>query len=394
MALIDFGLMETISPLPAIVVLIVALTTTWVLMKIFGTPSSQGRYASIDGLRGYLAFFVFLHHSCIWYFYLRTGQWEAPPSNLYNHFGQSSVVLFFMITGFLFFSKLIEVRTKPIDWGKLYISRVLRLTPLYLFVIILLFVAVAYLSKWTLKEPLQNIITEIIRWMCFTIHGDPDINGIKNTALFLARATWTLPYEWFFYITLPLLALTVKVKPPIHYIAFSILGIVGMLILWHPSTFPLLSFLGGIIAAFLVRFELFRYFALKQVSSFITLGCICIAVAIFPGAFGVGPILLLSVAFALIAGGNSIFGVLLSPVSRTLGEMTYSIYLLHGLALFSTFTFVFDVIDFKTIFPITYWLVVVGITPILIFVSFFTFRWIERPALQFANTFTAWLRKI
>lgn len=107
--------MDPVSPLPALACLLVAMATAFFLVKQFGSPPSLGRYASIDGLRGYLAFFVFLHHSCIWYFFLRTGQWQAPPSNLYNHFGQSSVALFFMITGFLFFSKLIDGRTRSID---------------------------------------------------------------------------------------------------------------------------------------------------------------------------------------------------------------------------------------------------------------------------------------
>jgi peptidoglycan/LPS O-acetylase OafA/YrhL len=64
------------------------------------------RYASLDGLRGYCAFFVFLHHASIWYSYLHTNSWAAPPSHFYNHLGQSGVAIFFMITGFLFFFEI------------------------------------------------------------------------------------------------------------------------------------------------------------------------------------------------------------------------------------------------------------------------------------------------
>ena len=125
--------MSPVSPLPALACLLVAMATAYLLGKKFGVPSSLGRFNSIDGLRGYLAFFVFLHHASIWYFYLQTGKWALPPSNLYTQFGHSSVFLFFMITGFLFFSKLIDGRTQTIDWGKLFVSRLLRLAPLYLF---------------------------------------------------------------------------------------------------------------------------------------------------------------------------------------------------------------------------------------------------------------------
>lgn len=68
----------------------------------------KGRNDSIDGLRGYLAFFVFLHHSLVWYFYIKTGSWNVLDSHFYNHLGQTSVVFFFMITGFLFYAKLLN----------------------------------------------------------------------------------------------------------------------------------------------------------------------------------------------------------------------------------------------------------------------------------------------
>jgi hypothetical protein len=72
-----------VSPIPALIATIVALATTSALSKSSDKQARQGRFATIDGLRGYLALAVFLHHSCIWYFYLRTGQWKLPPSNFY-----------------------------------------------------------------------------------------------------------------------------------------------------------------------------------------------------------------------------------------------------------------------------------------------------------------------
>jgi peptidoglycan/LPS O-acetylase OafA/YrhL len=86
--------MSPVSSLPAIVALLVVVATTYLLSVKFAPPPKQGRFATLDGLRGYLAIFVFLHHSSIWYYYLRTNQWKLPPSSLYTHFGQSSVALF------------------------------------------------------------------------------------------------------------------------------------------------------------------------------------------------------------------------------------------------------------------------------------------------------------
>src|SRR4051812_45213259 len=116
--------MDPVSFLPALVALIIALLSTKLISYLFKFEPEPVKHLSIDGLRGYLAFFVFLHHSAIWYFYLRASVWTLPPSHLYTHFGHSGVALFFMITGFLFFLKLIEARTKPIDWIKLYVARI------------------------------------------------------------------------------------------------------------------------------------------------------------------------------------------------------------------------------------------------------------------------------
>jgi len=299
-----------------------------------------------------------------------------------------------MITGFLFFSKLIDGRKKNIDWGKLFISRFLRLVPLYLFTMFLLFLLVAYLSNGILNEPIPQLLNEIIQWLGFTILGAPNLNGVKPIFFIItASVIWTLAYEWFFYFSLPLLALTVRVTPPLPYIAFSIASIVGLAV-WGTPIYDLilLPFFSGIMASLLVRWDLFRLFAARRISSFISLCCIAIAVAFYPSAYELVPLFLLSAAFALIACGNNMFGVLVSPASRTLGEMAYSIYLLHGITLFVTFYFILGMNSSKALSPITHWLLIVGITPVLVFICFFTFRFIERPAMWRTTTFTAWLR--
>ena len=57
--------MNPVSSLPAIAATLLAFITTWALLKKFPTTAENGRFLSIDGLRGYLAFFVFLHHAKI-----------------------------------------------------------------------------------------------------------------------------------------------------------------------------------------------------------------------------------------------------------------------------------------------------------------------------------------
>lgn len=376
------------NPFFALIAILIALLTVWIMTFKYGTPSIQGRYASLDGLRGYLAFFVFLHHSSAWYFHLRTGGWQLPPSNLFIHFGQSSVAFFFMITGFLFYGKILESRYKAIDWARLFVSRFLRLFPLYLFSIILLLSIVAFESKGILYEPLASLMTHIATWLGFSIFGMPDVNGLTATKLINAGVSWSLAYEWFFYLSLPVLALLVKNIPPARYL---VLSVVGMVIIANAQ--PVLgakAFLSGIAAAYLVKNISFKALAKTRLASLVVIVCLNLVVLFSPSAYGAMPLALLSVAFILIACGNDLFGILTYPLSRAFGELSYSIYLLHGMLLYTVFKIGLGT-SANSLSITQFWLIVICITPLLILICSITFQFIEKPAM---NTTEKVMRRI
>ena len=373
--------MDPLNPLFALGALLICVITAYFLVKKFDAPPADGRYLSIDGLRGYLAFFVFLHHSSIWYFYLKTGLWRAPPSNLYNQFGKSSVALFFMITAFLFYSKLIDGRSKPIHWNKLFVSRFLRLTPLYLFAMLLLFSIVFYLTNSVGNEPVSILLRNGVKWIGFTILGAPNLNGLEQTQVIVAGVTWSLPYEVFFYLLLPILALTTGAKSTPAYMVIGVVSLFAFTV-WRPDIQYLFAFLGGIVAAYFVRLKFAMHLSRLPISSFIIIGCMGISVVFYKAPNSGIPIFLTSVAFALIAAGNTIFGVLTSSVSRMLGQMAYSIYMLHGIVLFLTFKFATNIDVAKELNPMQHWLVIFLITPVLIIFCFTTFNLIEYPCMQ------------
>ncbi len=68
----------------ALIIILIALTTGFAINLKYKLKTFPARYEGIDGLRGFLAICVFVHHSNIWYKYLHTGKWIAPDSNLYN----------------------------------------------------------------------------------------------------------------------------------------------------------------------------------------------------------------------------------------------------------------------------------------------------------------------
>jgi peptidoglycan/LPS O-acetylase OafA/YrhL len=383
--------MDLIAFLASLTTLLAATALASALARAFGSAPAAGRFSTIDGLRGYLALLVFLHHSAIWYFHVRDGTWQAPPSNLFTLFGQGGVALFFMITAFLFFGRLLDARYRHFDWARLYVSRVLRLTPLYALAMGLLFLIVAGRSHWAMRDSLSNLARNAGAWLAFTFPGSPDLNGIDKTWITLAGVTWSLPYEWAFYFCLPILALLVSVKPPPAIMLLSI----GILLLiaagvWVPGLPQCVCFVGGIVAAVLVRIDAFRIFARTMPAHVLALACIVALVAFCPTIYSAKALLLATIVFTLIAGGCSLFGVLATPASRLLGDIAYSVYMLHGIALFLVFG---GLLGASHPSPEAHWIFVAGLGPVLVALCFATFRLVEKPAMGGVPWLVARLRR-
>lgn len=388
--------MNPVSLLPILPIILVALATMKLTGAALDIRPGEGRFASIDGLRGYMAFFVFLHHSCLWYFATHGYGWRPPPSNVYSQFGSTSVAIFFMITSFLFFSRILQARGGNIDWLKLYVSRALRIMPLYLFALFIVLTIVAVLSKFTLHVPLSRVILEIFQWLAFI---KADINGISPTWLVIAGVIWSLPYEWLFYFALPFLGLLLSVRVSLLVWVFAMAGFIFFLyvILGFYQTAGglqrMLPFVGGIVAVFLVRIPWVRTLVAGPVASVCVALCLVIGVGLFRSFDEPLSFILVTLGFIGIACGNSVFGILTHPLSRTLGQVSYSIYLLHGIVLFVTFNWILDFQWAGQLSPLGHWGVIAVCAVGVILVSSNTYRFIERPALDAAPRAAEKLRK-
>jgi hypothetical protein len=70
----------SIAPFFGCMILLIALASTPMLASADAPPSSlPQRVVTLDGLRGFLAFAVFFHHSSIYHRFLLGGPWELPP---------------------------------------------------------------------------------------------------------------------------------------------------------------------------------------------------------------------------------------------------------------------------------------------------------------------------
>lgn len=368
------------NPLGALTAIILALFCVRLMNRSQLGHIHEARVQTIDGLRGYLAFLVFIHHCAVWHGYLQNGQWLAPRTILYANFGSSSVALFFMITGFLFYTKLIKSKKQPIDWAKLYLARAYRLIPVYVFVIILLGGTVAVKTGFTAHDEPLHLSRSFLDWLLFTIPGAPDLNGLKNTFVIVAGVTWTLPHEWKFYGVLPILSLTQGVKPHWILIVLSF----AVLLVWHPHGAVLESFIAGLIAAVLVDQKRFVRFAKSPMGAWVALLAVVLGYAVFPQSHQEEAILVLGLGFFLIASGSTLFGLLSWSASRFLGEMTYSMYLLHGLVLFAVFGALQRVSGSNALSVMWFWEIVLSSIPILLGASYLSYNYLELPGMRAA----------
>ena len=362
-----------------------AWLTAGVLIRRFGAPAPMGRYHSLDGLRGMLAVSVMIHHAAVWYGFATTGNWLLPASTVYAELGQGSVLMFFMITSFLFVSKLIHAKD-GVDWLHMLVSRIMRLTPLYWFAMLCMFCMVGMQTRWQLHEPAALLLDQAEVWLGYTVSGFPDINHLANTGHLVADVTWTLVYEWMFYLALPLLAWLMGRKPGWLPLLFSMLVLWWMFDRWHPNLRMVVVFvMGGLTAVLVSRADWFKSWTVTQTASWLVLAGILAVLVLFHSAYDAWPTLILWTCFTLIAGGNSLFGWLVHPATRQLGDQAYSIYLLHGMTLYAMFHGAIGEKLMQSWTFSTYWLVLLGIVPIVTMLCYATWRWVEQGGMRLAK---------
>ena len=370
---------------------LVALSTAALLGPRLGLRLAPGRSAPIDGLRGYAAFFVFVSHAAAWFYYVRTDRWANVPLRALGNLGSVSVVIFFMITAFLFTKKLLDSRQGRIDWLRMLVSRFMRLTPLYLFAMGALLLVLGAVSGFELRESLAKLLASLGEWLVFTTTGAPDLNGMRDTWLIIAGVTWSLPYEIFFYLLLPLLAIPIGAPVPRLVIVLASTGIALAVLLTRPEPVLATAFLGGALAAGLVRVPWLRALAGTSAASVGALAALGGVTALF-GPFRPVPLTILSLAFLVVAAGNSLFGILTNRAARLLGEVSYSMYLLHAILLFALVRWGIGVQALAVMPAAAYWSIILCLTPLLVILCMITFTLIERPGIESAPRITASVR--
>ncbi len=319
--------------------LLFALAATPALRLADDPAAGAARVSTLDGLRGFLALAVVFHHAAIYRQFIADGRWVAPPSSFYVLLGQVGVSLFFMVTGYLFWTKCIRARGLP-PWRSLYIGRLFRIGPLYGVAIAAMLAIVFARTGLTLREPGPALIRHILDWSLLGYRFGPDVNGYSQTFTILAGVTWTLHYEWLFYASLILTALFARslrthlVLPLLGLVIGVALTFAGRGGVHSPAPDPVILalFSAGMLAASLQQAELIPPLG-DGLASVLALGLLAALFTTASSAYAGTPIVLMALIFVLVSNGCSLFGLFHSRPAQRLGAISYGVYLLQGLPL-------------------------------------------------------------
>jgi peptidoglycan/LPS O-acetylase OafA/YrhL len=373
---------EEINPLSAVACLAVTLWLVKVTKIESLMPTKSDRLTQIDGLRAILALSVFFHHFAIFYQWRHIGEWTGLKSQFYSVLGSFGVIGFFMITGFLFFGKIKAVRGN-LDLNKFYIGRVFRLYPVWLFSVLCIYIEGLWASHFQVRE---YLVPNLDKWLFFIGAG---VNQVLDTPMLNASVQWSLIYEWIFYLSIPAVAFVWKRLGLGTWVVFYL----TVLTLWLRATpfhipnndFDLTLFapfaLGG-LASELARLEFVRRHAKTLKVTGAMLVILALFLVSFMSAYSLAAYLLLAAFFLPICAGNDIFGFLKWKPLVFLGEISYDIYLFHGITLYTLYRLIFRHLMEKTTTDWQVFLCMLSSMICVVIVSSLVHYFVERPALK------------
>lgn len=287
---------------------------------------TTGRIAELDGLRGLAALAVVAAHYA--------GEVRHGTSAL--AVGWLGVDLFFVLSGFLMGSIILNHHARAGFLKSFYIRRAARIIPVY-------FLAVG-------ATLLAGVLTEGNIWSDHAFRAPVYLLFLTNVAMSLwgdsgewLKPVWTLAVEEQFYLVLPLLIIWI----PRRFLVRSLLSLCALAVLFRcalynserlaaltllPSRMDLL--LGGVVLAHVRQhFDLSRHLQAIRIAPLVAMTLLLIVVLISHDLF-----LILGPTLASAGSACFILAILLgapegrryrSPVLRYFGRISYGLYLVH-----------------------------------------------------------------
>jgi exopolysaccharide production protein ExoZ len=302
------------------------------LKNTFEIPhSSHDAIFSMEGIRGFAVFLVFLvHYVTLSIPWLDKNNATYQFASLIHSMGNIGVDLFFVLSGFLIYGMLIR-RAQP--WSKYLKRRIQRIYPTFIAVfLIYLFLSQLFPEQSKIPDGTQGFIYIVQNF--FLLPGLFDIKPIITVA-------WSLSYEFFYYLIIPILiqALQLRFWAMKQRVAFFIILSIALFFVFsvYSGHIRLMMFISGIL--------LFEAVESKKFENKIPIGLPSLLLALVLtvvldsyGAHGWWSYLMLFILFFLFCldcftGKGVAFNIFIYSPLRWLGNMSYSYYLIHGLSL-------------------------------------------------------------
>ncbi|MBY4839639.1 acyltransferase [Pantoea sp. DY-5] len=330
-----------------VLIMVLSFCLALIILRVFsfhkGVYNSSG-IKSISGMRALLASIVAFSHFAH-YIYSLDGQWVFDKDyfawfsegNFFVNSGKFGVLLFFMISAFLFYRWLDNETLTPGQLThKLLKSRIRRIVPMFWFSGFVIIAVGVVQGDLTYS---LTAVKDAVLWLLFI--GSYRM-GDFLTADVNAGVEWTLRLEWLLYLSIPLIYVLNRVTKG-KYKTLLILGSIGVIFcvavglrLWgktYTDPRPVLGFAMGYLA-YKYR-DRFAHYKTSRLAGFAVIVLSLFSLSFTSNTFWYLIFLCcLTAIFFTVSSGNAVFGILENKTLMSIGEVSYSLYLIHGVVLY------------------------------------------------------------
>ncbi|EMQ0911107.1 acyltransferase [Klebsiella pneumoniae] len=363
---------------------VLALVAALIIMNTLGFHKgvyNKSGVVSITGARCFLCLLVLISHANK-ILYSINNEWlfdkgyKLPfgVNNFYINSGKVGVLVFFMISGYLFYR---VVYRENVSLFGVLMNRIKRIIPMYWFSLLLIMACC-----FVFFNPVFSMegIIDIVSWALFW--GGNSIAG-TDSSLVNSGVEWTLRVEWMLYVSIIIISLLTNGMSNKNKDIVVVVSIGGLLIVsaairlysdFYIDPRPVIGFFTGFIA-YRMQSEI-KAMKYKRTFSLAAMVSLLLSLVVSSHSFYyIIPFFLCSVFFIVISSGNDIFGILSNKTVVSIGEVSYSIYLIHGIVLF-----IMDKIINAEYLSDFYALFIFNVSLMLIscYVSKFTYLFIEK----------------
>lgn len=354
----------------------------------------ENHHQNLNGLRGMTALTMFVSHASTWQQYLIDGTWRTPDNPVYAISGQTGIIIYFMLIGFIFTKEIISTTSTQGKWIQKYTALFLRITPAYILMLIGAF-CLALTKTLQIHKNFQTCnLSDFLSWIAFTIPGAPELCQLKETNITVAGFTWPIAYEWTFYFSLPFIAIALKRKP-----SWATLATCGALFLLCATQIPKYSAVYISLGIGALSAIMDSHYPLQIVKKSSLASSIAVILLIANGfwhnttSYTSPSIFIIGISFHAFGSGNSLNGLLHSKTLQLLGNFTYSLNLLHGLIIYIGLHAITSVSPDLSNNNILYWGFMLTLIPIWIYLAATAHTFIEYPLLKRSDDFASRLEK-